>query len=147
MKKTIVALFTVCMAFSFNYVYADNVGPGLGRVALEGKSGKVWELVGTFLNGICANGTFAITSGTLGYKEGAKIGLNAADVYIAENMDDLANDIAKGDGEYVDTLARIMKVDDRSAFKDTLHKNFNKIYTSKDVSAQEVAENIKKLYS
>lgn len=146
MKKFIVAVFTICMAFSASYVYADNVGPGLGRVALEGKSGKVWELVGTFLNGICANGTFAITSGTLGYKEGAKIGFNAADVYIAENMDDLAIDIAKGDGEYVDTLARILKVDDRSAFKDKLHKNFNNIYTSKDVTAEQVSANIKKLY-
>jgi len=62
-------------------------------------------------------------------------------------MDDLANDIAKGDGEYVDTLARIMKVDDRAAFKDKLHKNFNSIYPSKDVTAEEVSANIKKLYS
>lgn len=147
MKKFIVAVFTVCMAFSASYVYADNIGPGLGRVALAGKTGKVWELVGTFLNGICGNGIFAITSGTLGYQDGAKIGLNSADAYIAENMDDLANDIAKGDGEYVDTLARIMKVDDRAAFKDKLHKNFNSIYPSKDVTAEEVSANIKKLYS
>ena len=135
------------MAFAFNNVYADNIGPGLGRVALQGKSGKVWEFIGTTLNGICGNGTFAITSGTLGYKEGATIGYNAADLYIAENMDDLANDIAKGDGEYLDTLAQIMKVQDKSAFKDKLHKNFDKIYTSKDITSKEVSDNIKNLNS
>lgn len=148
MKKVLVVSFTLCMSLMFTEVFAvDNIGPGLGRLVLKGKSGKVMELVGTFLNGICGNGTFAITTGTLGYQEGAPIGLNSVDMYVAENMDSLANDIAKGNGEYVDTLASLMKVENKDNFKDNLHKNFNKIYTSKDVTSKEVVANIKEINS
>ena len=145
-KKVLIAS-VMFFALAGTQVFADNIGPGLGRTALKGKSGKVMELVGTFLNGLCGNGTFAITSGTSGYQEGATIGLNSVDLYVAENMDSLANDIAKGNGEYLDTLAHLMKVENKDAFKENLHKNFNKIYTSKDVSSKEVVANIKSFNS
>jgi len=105
------------------------------------------ELAGTCLNSTSANGTFAITSGTLGYQEGAVIGSNLVDEYVAQNMDSIANDIAKGNGEYLDTLAHLMKVENKDAFKDSLHKNFSKIYTSKDVTSKEVVANIKDINS
>lgn len=147
MKKVLIAS-VLFFALAGTQVFAgDNIGPGLGRTVLKGKSGKVMELVGTFLNGLCGNGTFAITSGTSGYQEGATIGLNSVDLYVAENMDSLANDIAKGNGEYLDTLAHLMKVENKDAFKDNLHKNFNKIYTSKDVTSKEVVANIKSFNS
>jgi len=62
-------------------------------------------------------------------------------------MDSLANDIAKGHGEYLDTLAHLMKVQNKDTFKNSLHKNFNKIYTSKDVTSKEVVANIKEINS
>ena len=71
--------------------------------------------------------------------------MNSVDLYISENMEGLATDIAKGDGEYVDTLAQMLKVENKAAFKEKLHKNFNKIYTSKDITAKEVSENIKQI--
>jgi hypothetical protein len=146
MKKVLIAS-VVFFTFAGSQVFADNIGPGLGRMLLKGKSGKVMELVGTCLNGTSGNGTFAITSGTSGYKNGAVIGLSAVDAYVAENMDSLANDIAKGNGEYLDTLAFIMKVENKDSFKDSLHKNFNNIYTSKDVTSKEVVANIKAINS
>lgn len=147
MKKVLIAS-VLFFALAGTQVFAgDNIGPGLGRTVLKGKSGKVMELVGTFLNSICGNGTFAISSGTLGYQEGATIGLNSVDLYVAENMDSIANDIAKGNGEYLDTLAHLMKVENKDAFKENLHKNFNKIYTSKDVTSKEVVANIKSVNS
>ncbi len=147
MKKILVAL-AIMMAFASAEVFAaDNIGPGLGRVLLKGKKGKVMELLGTCLNGTSGNGTFAISTGTLGYQEGATIGLSSIDVYIAENMDSLANDIAKGEGEYLETLAHLMKAENKANFKNNLHKNFNKIYTSKNVTSKEVAANIKQINS
>jgi len=146
MKKSVVVL-TLCLTFAASNVFANNAGVGIGTVLLKGKQGKVMELIATCLNGLCGNGTFAITTGTLGYKEGAVIGMNAVDVYVAENMDPLANDIAKGDGEYLDTLAFLMKVENKDAFKDKLHKNFNKIYTSKNVTSKEVVANINEIKS
>jgi hypothetical protein len=147
MKKVLVAS-VMFFALAGTQVFAvDNIGPGLGRVLLKGKSGKVMELLGTCLNGISGNGTFAITSGTSGYQEGAAIGNNSVELYVAENMDSIANDIAKGNGEYLDTLAQLMKVENKNTFKDSLHKNFNKIYTSKDVTSKEVVANIKAINS
>lgn len=145
MKKVLVAS-VMFFALAGSQVFADNIGPGLGRVLLKGKSGKVMELAGTCLNGTSGNGTFAISTGTLGYKEGAVIAVNLVDEYVAQNMDSLANDIAKGNGEYLETLAHLMKVENKVAFKENLHKNFNKIYTSSDVSSKEVTANIKALY-
>ena len=141
MKKSFLVAAAVAMV-SCAGLFADNVGPGLGRIALEGKSGKGWELLGTFLNGLCYNGTFAITFGTSGYQDGARIGMADADLFIAENMDSLAKDIAIGEGEYLDTLTDILAVEDKVAFKTTLHENFSNIYTSSKVSADEVSSRI-----
>jgi len=146
MKKVLVAV-VMFFALAGTQVFADNIGPGLGRVLLKGKSGKAMELLGTCLNSTSGNGTFAITSGTSGYQEGAVIAVNLVDEYVAQNMDSLANDIAKGDGEYLDTLAHLMKVENKNSFKDSLHKNFNKIYSSKDVTSKEVVANIKAINS
>ena len=62
-------------------------------------------------------------------------------------MENLATDIAKGEGEYVDTLAHLMKVDNKAAFRAKLQKNFDKIYTSKDIKSKEVSANIKNIYN
>lgn len=145
--KKLVVVFALCFTFIASNLFANNAGVGIGTVLLKGKQGKVMELIATCLNGLCGNGTFAITTGTLGYKEGAVIGVNIVDVYVAENMDSLANDIAKGDGEYLDTLAHLMKVENKDAFKEKLHNNFNSIYTSEDVTSKEIVANINKINS
>ncbi len=149
MKKILVVTFALCMAFSSSTLFAgsQNIGIGFGGFLLSGKSGKLFDILGATLNGCSGSQTFAISTGTLGYKEGAVIGVNIVDVYVAENMDSLANDIAKGDGEYVDTLAHLMKIQDKVSFKDKLHKNFNRIYTSKDVTSKEVVASIKEINS
>ena len=146
MKKILSICAISVFMLSTSLVYADNIGPGLGRVALKGQKGKVMELVGTFLNGICGNGTFAITTGTLDYKEGASIGLNEETKnFIAQNMDNLATDMAKGEGEYLDTLATLMQIENKSEFNNKMKANFSNIYTSYGVSADQVAENIYRL--
>lgn len=145
MKKFLVVAFSLSLSFVVSDVLANNVGCGFGTEILKGKSGKVFEVLAVTTNGTSASSTFAITSGTSGYKAGAVIGMNSVDLYISENMEGLATDIAKGDGEYVDTLAQMLKVENKAAFKEKLHKNFNKIYTSKDITAKEVSENIKQI--
>jgi hypothetical protein len=144
MKKVLVAVFAVGLMLSVSDLFADNIGCGLGRLALKGQKGKVFEIVGMTLNAIGTQ-TFAVTTGTSGYKEGAVIGVNYVNAYVAQNMDNLATDIAKGDGEYLNTLATLMKVENKDSFKEALNRNFNKIYTSKDVTSDEVVENINKI--
>lgn len=146
MKKVLVSMMIAFFLVSGTAVFADNVGTGLGRVALQGKSGKGWELLGTFLNALCGNGTFAITTGTLGYRNGARIGMNEdVKVFVAQNMDSLATDLARGEGEYLDTLANLMQIEDKAVFNSKMKANFNNIYTSYGVSSEQVVENIYKV--
>jgi len=126
---------------------SNNAGCGLGTMLFRGKKGKVFELFAVTTNYSLVNSTFAVTSGTSGYQEGLRIGVNIVDVYVAQNMDNLASDIARGDGEYLNTLATLMKVDDRYQFKKKLKRNFRKIYSSKDVTSKEVVANIKNIYN
>ncbi len=147
MKKVLLASTMLLAMFFVADAFANNVGCGFGTEILKGKKGKVFEVLAVTTNGTSGSSTFAITTGTSGYKAGSTIGVNIVDVYVAENMDNLATDIAKGDGEYLDTLAHLMKVDNKIEFKSKLHQNFNKIYNSKDIQSQEVVANIKDIYN
>lgn len=141
MKKFVAVLLTVMLIGSV-FAFADNIGPGLGRIALKGKTGKGWEILGITLNGLGGNGLFAISFGTSGYEKNTKIGKAETATFIAENMDALAADIAKGDGEYLNTLAAMLAVADPAAFKADTQANFDEIFASPDVSAEEVTEKI-----
>ncbi len=139
---SLVAVFGLVFASAEAFA-AGNAGCGLGSVLLKGKKGKVMELLATCLNGTnCGNQTFAITSGTSGYEEGAVIGMTDVEVFVAKNMDSLATDIARGNGEYVDTLASMYKVQDVDGFKTKLKNNFDRIYTNTGVTSKEVVANI-----
>ena len=145
MKKVITLCFTAFIALSLSNAFANNVGCGFGTVVLEGKKGKVFEVLAVTTNGTSASSTFAITSGTSGYKEGLTVGVNIVEAYVAQNMDNLAKDIGKGNGEYVDTLAHLMKVNNKVEFKKLLKKNFDKIYNSDSIKSKQVVNNIKKI--
>lgn len=142
MKKVLIGSIMLLVTFFVVDAFANNVGCGFGTEILKGKKGKVMEVIAVTTNGTSGSITFAITTGTSGYREGSVIGVNIVDVYISENMDNLASDIAKGDGEYLDTLAHLMKVENKQEFKNKLHQNFNKIYNSKDIQSKEVVANI-----
>jgi len=122
MNKKVLAATAALMIGASASMFADNIGPGLGRVLLKGKQGKLWEF--------------------LGYEEGATIALADTNRFIADNMDNLAQDIAMGDGEYLDVLADMLAVSDKAAFKSNVQANFNNIYSSSDVTATEVSAKI-----
>lgn len=145
MKRVLIIVFTVFTMLSVSNLFADNIGCGLGRLAMQGQQGKVFEILGVTTNNTFNTSTFAITSGTSGYKDGEVIGVNYVNAYVAQNMDNLATDIAKGDGEYLNTLATLMKIENKQAFKDNLNKNFCNIFTSKDITSDEVVANIYKI--
>ncbi len=138
-KKIAAAVAFVSLALSTS-VFATKVGPGLGYVILGDKSGPGMDLLAATTNGCCFTQCFAITFGTSGYK-GGLVGMDATEKFVGDNMDALAVDIAKGEGEYVDTLAAMLEVSDTVAFKSTLQDNFDNIFTA-DSSAKEVSEKI-----
>ena len=123
-----------------------NTGCGLGSIAWEGQSnGLMTQTMAATTNGTFGNQTFGISSGTSNceqYKEWTYS--PKVNTFVAENMDNLATDIARGQGEYVNTLALLMEVPSakRAAFRSQLQAHFSDIYTSDKVTHSEVVRNI-----
>ncbi len=128
-----------------------NYGCGLGAVVFkdgQANNSLLLQLVATFLNGICANQTFAITTGT---SECAPAGKVASTERLHEfayrNLDDLARDIAAGKGETVSTVAELLNVptESRPAFYKNLQARFTEIFPSPTVESAQVVDTISKI--
>ena len=65
--------------------------------------------------------------------------------FVNDNMDKLALDISAGQGETLETLATLLKVEDKAAFSATLQANFDKIYTDEAVTSANVLDTIAKV--
>lgn len=142
MKKVMMFLVVSAIAFTASAAFAGNAGCGFGTVLFKGSKGKLFEILAVTTNGTSASSTFAISSGTSGYQEGLAVGMNDVEIFVAKNMDSLATDIARGDGEYLNTLASMMDVRDVNGFKMKLKTNFDKIYNQSGVTSKEVVANI-----
>lgn len=65
--------------------------------------------------------------------------------FASVNSDQLAKEIAAGNGEMVYTLATLLKVENKALFVSKLQKNYANIYTSSDMKASEILNNISKI--
>ena len=153
MKKVLVLLFVGFMVVGFSTaLFADqkNYGCGLGSMAFEGEDGLISQVSAATTNGSSGNQTFGITSGTSNCTQYSTWTSNEkVNVFVADNMDSLAKDIARGKGEHLDTLGSLMNIPqkDRAAFNSKLQRNFSHIYTSENVTATDVIRNIEAVIS
>jgi len=125
----------------------QNTGCGLGTLLWENKAddSSVSQALQATTNGTFGNQTFGISSGTSECKQPTHFVRNEkVNEFVAHNMDNIAKDIAKGEGESLDTLAELMdvSVDKRPAFYSVLQANFSHIFTSEKVEAADVIDNI-----
>lgn len=65
--------------------------------------------------------------------------------FASVNNDQLAKEIAAGHGEMVDTLATLLKVENKGLFISKLQDNYENIYTSSDIKPSDVLKNISKI--
>lgn len=125
-----------------------NYGCGLGAsVFKDGQANDslLLQLVATFLNGLCGNGTFGITSGTSECAPTSKTASNdRLNEFAYRNLDDLARDIAAGKGETVTTVADLLNVpaESRPAFYRNLQARFTEIFPSPAVETAHVVDAI-----
>lgn len=141
---SILTLVIAVVVFS-TMAYAGNTGCGVGTQIFQGKDGLVSQLCATTTNGIFANQAFGITSGTLGCSKAPSIvSKEKVQIFVSQNMDNLANDISEGNGEYLNTLATLLEVkeENKSEFYKKMQANFSKIFTSNNITSAEVIENI-----
>ncbi len=143
MKKILASLVAVAALSTVTYASVNSqTGCGLGAILIKDNSTAVMLALQATTNGTSGNQTFGITSGTLGCKKTKFVMNERASEFVASNMDTLAKEIAVGHGESVDTLAELLKVEDKAAFAAALQANYNKIYASKSVKMADVLDNI-----
>ncbi len=89
-------------------------------------------------NGTFGNQTFGMTFGTSGCDTSKSIEFAAQ--FINNNIDRVAADMAAGQGESLDALASLLKIDsaEQNHFKQLVKSNFETIFSSSSVSADEV---------
>lgn len=119
----------------------NNVGCGLGTMVFEGQSGVAPQVMAVTTNGTSGNQTFGITFGTLGCtKNGVVDPPQAAAAYTASNIDNLARDAARGEGETLESLAAVMGIEeqDKAAFFAVSKENFATIFASENTTAKDV---------
>lgn len=125
-----------------------NYGCGLGATVFkdgQANNSILLQVVATFLNGLCGNGTFGISSGTSECAQPSKVaGNDRLNEFAYRNLDDLARDIAAGKGETVTTVADLLNVPaaSRPAFYRNLQARFAEIFPSPAVETAHVVETI-----
>ena len=149
MRKILVGLLVVvavvCLTSAAGAVDQKNTGCGLGSMFFEGQNGLSTQALAATTNGSFGNQTFGITSGTSNCEEYKTLTMNGqVNKFVADNMDSLATDIARGEGEYLDTMANLMEMSQaqRPRFYAQLQQNFSKIYSSPAVTPAEVVAGI-----
>src|SRR3990170_5699357 len=154
MKRLIVATVTVVSLFMLagsgfaapgdtpgNYGAA---GCGLGSMVFGNEQGPV-QIFAATTNGTFGSQTFGITTGTSNCAKAAKFaGAERLNEFVVANMDNLAKDIAMGHGESLDTLAELIGIsaDEKPMIFVKLQENFLNIFTSENVDAAHVVDNI-----
>lgn len=121
-------------------VRADSTGCGLGTTVWKGESGVGPQVLAVTTNGTSGNQTFGITSGTLGCEQNATIASVEVRNLTVANLDNLATDMARGEGETLTSLATAMQVEpqDQPVLFATFQENFTRIFPSDDTSAEDV---------
>jgi hypothetical protein len=110
-STVIAAAFTIV---SVSPVFAANegVGCGLGAMVFEGKKETVlFQMLASTTNGSFGNQSFGITSGTLGCTNDGIVKNNEkVDVFASVNFENLKQNMAQGQGEYLTSFANLLGV-------------------------------------
>jgi hypothetical protein len=126
----------------------DNVGIGIGTIIFDGQEGLLSQICAATTNGCFGNQTFAISTGTLGADQPSTlVRTETLKQFVAGNMDNLAQDIAVGKGEALDTVAELLAVpaDKRADFCKRAQASFGSIYSSDKVTHQDVLQALDEL--
>lgn len=148
MKKLfvgVVVLSLVLMGASAAMATDSNTGCGLGDLIFGDPDTVMLQSFEATTNGTSGNQTFGITSGTSNCSKPSKYVSNERlEEFVAQNMDSIAQDMASGQGESLDTVAELMGVpaSERAVFGTTLQASFPEIYTSGQVTSAQVIDNI-----
>ena len=137
MKKILIVAVLLLVPAAFATA-DDDIGCGLGTQLWAGNEGLAPKVLAATTNGTSGNQTFGITTGTLGCSQEGVITADARlRMFAGANLDNLARDMAGGQGETLDAFASLMEVteDDKPAFFALTRSNFTVLFADDDVTA------------
>ncbi|WP_297422608.1 DUF3015 family protein [uncultured Acinetobacter sp.] len=112
--------------------FADSdAGCGIGSQVWAGQSGKAPKILAATTNGLFLNQLFGITFGTLGCNGTGTVTAKVV-TFTNENAENLARDMAVGQGENLNVLAELLQIksQDKARFFAVSKANFKNIYAS-----------------
>ncbi len=126
---------------------SDNCGCGLGNLLWQDNADDsvISQTLQVTTNATSYSQLFGITSGTSDCDQPANIAANDRLMeFASRNMDNLAKDISKGEGESLDTLAELMEIpaQGHNQFFATLQNNFDSIFVTGEESAATILDRI-----
>ena len=138
-----ILLGSLLAAATFNAFAEAPGGPGCGwgNMLFEGQRGLPSHLVASTTNGTSGNATFGMTSGTNGCSTKGALRYDGKSMLVLSSiMTELSEDMAKGEGEALTTYAVVLGVQpqDRAHFAAVTHQHFGEIFSSADVTAEQV---------
>lgn len=135
---TFVLFMSVTSAVHANSSKYGMAGCGLGSIALPGKNGKE-QIVATTLNstGVQTVGITIGTSNCVDHPETASLS------YIAVNQNALKKDAARGSGESIEGLGKILSCSNSALLAETLQKNYQEIFGATRFDSKEVNSKIR----
>ncbi len=126
---------------------SDNVGGcGWGSKLFDGQKGVPPQVLAATTNGSSGNQTFGISSGTSGCTQNGVVNSEwKTAAFIDANMNRLALDMSRGQGESLNSLGSLIGVSpaDQVAFNSTLQSNFTQVFSSSTTSSTDVAAGLK----
>lgn len=142
MKKLLLGAFIVSAPFMMTTATAAGghgpAGCGLGTAVIF-KDANEWHehVLAATTNGTSGNQTFGMTSGTLGCQDAGGPLAAGVDLFLDNNMEQLAADTATGQGETLAALSELVGINaaDTSAFNAVLKANFDQIFASSEVTS------------
>ena len=142
MKKLLLSAFIVSAPFmTMTATAAGGHGPagcGIGTEVIFRNADEWHEhVLAASTNGTSGNQTFGMTSGTLGCEDAGGPLAAGVDLFLDNNMEQLAAETATGQGEALAALSELIGVDaaDTATFNTALKANFDQIFSSEEVTS------------
>lgn len=139
MKKTMISI--ALLGFSASAMAEAPGGPncGWGNLLFDGQAGIAPHFLASTTNGTSGNATFGMTTGTNGCSVDGKITYGGKSL-LGSIMGEFSEDVARGEGEALNAVAVMYGVEqqDRAAFAAAMHTNFQTLFPSENVTADEV---------
>ena len=139
MKKTIISI--ALLGLSSTAMAEAPGGPdcGWGNMLFEGQAGIGPHFLASSTNGTSGNATFGMTTGTNGCSANGTLSYGGTSL-LGSIMGEFSEDVARGEGEALNAVAVMYGIEqqDRATFATAMHANFQTLFPSEDVTAEEV---------